>query len=455
MNGGAPLKIDFRRGGNARAFLGEGWSDQEDGQIWSVGSRSSLAIPGIDPASDYRLSLRVWPCLYPPHVTRGELRVSVGGETVGAFMLWHETTVECRIRKGLIPDDGVAVVTLDHPDFVVPSLYGSADTRELAVALIEATLEPAPAAQRVEPASEPPGAARNQSSNARSSGNMKIAALTFVFNESVNLPIWINYYGQNFGKKNLFVVDRESDDGSTADLGDVNKIVVPRDAFDDTKKAEFMSSMQNALLNYYDVVVCGDCDELVVPDLSRYANLSDYVNKMDFDYVTCIGLNVRHVIHQEPPLDLALPILAQRRYATFFSPTCKTLLSRVPIRWQAGLHCLDRRPRFDRQLYMLHTKAMDYSIAAARYKINHATVWSAEAVAQGHGAHHRYEYERSVREMFVDPLHIFDTGRFLPFDFSEEIARFESEIVERNGFYWIPMNIVRHVELPGSLRTAF
>src|ERR1700730_13677411 len=51
---------------------------------------------------------------------------------------------------------------------------------------------------------------------------MKAAALTFVFNESVNLPLWIKYYGSNFGEKNLFVVDRESTDGSTNNLGEVN-----------------------------------------------------------------------------------------------------------------------------------------------------------------------------------------------------------------------------------------
>src|SRR6185369_12509370 len=69
---------------------------------------------------------------------------------------------------------------------------------------------------------------------------MKVAALTFVYNESVNLPIWIKYYGSNFGEKNLFVADRESDDGSTANLGEVNRVVLPRNAFDDVKRASFM-----------------------------------------------------------------------------------------------------------------------------------------------------------------------------------------------------------------------
>ena len=284
---------------------------------------------------------------------------------------------------------------------------------------------------------------------------MKAAALTFVYNESVNLPLWIKYYGANFGEKNLFVIDRESTDGSTSNLGDVNRIVIPRDAFDDRKKADFMSSMQNALVNYYDAVVCGDCDELVVPNIGPYASLADYVARADFDYVTCIGLNVLHIINQETALDVNKPILAQRRYARFMSATCKTMLSRVPIRWMPGLHCLDRRPKIDRNLFMFHTKTMDYGIASARQKINRDTAWSEDSLSQNFGAHHRYDYAKFVRENFLDPANVINQGNVQPFDFSEEIAKFEAGIVEKEGFFWIPMDMNRWVEIPDALRTAF
>jgi hypothetical protein len=284
---------------------------------------------------------------------------------------------------------------------------------------------------------------------------MKAAALTFVFNESVNLPVWIKYYGSNFGEKNLFVVDRESTDGSTSNLGEVNRIVIPRDAFDDRKKADFMSSMQNALINYYDAVVCGDCDELVVPNIGPYASLADYVAKMDTDYATCIGLNVLHILNQEPPLDLSQPILPQRRYARFMSATCKTMLSRVPIRYLPGLHCLDLRPKIDRNLFMFHTKTMDYNLAAGRQSINRATPWSEESLSQGFGAHHRYDYAQFVREAFFDPANVINQGNIQPFDFTGEVAKFEAAIVEKDGFYWIPMNMDRWVEIPENLRTAF
>jgi hypothetical protein len=284
---------------------------------------------------------------------------------------------------------------------------------------------------------------------------MNVAAITFVFNEIVNLPIWRRYYGKNFGDKNLFIIDRESNDGSTTDLGEANRVVVPRDAFDDHKKTSFVSSYQHALLQYYDAVIYTDCDEILVPNSARYSDLNDYVSKMPTDYATGIGLNVLHILNQEPPLDLGRPVLAQRRYARFNSATCKTLVSRVPITWTPGFHGLNRRPQFDRDLFIFHIKTMDYSIASQRQAINNETPWSDGALAANHGAHHRYTFDRFVRESFFDPINIINQGKIAPFDFAEEIARFQAEIVERDGYFWIPMNIDRWVEIPDHLRTAF
>src|ERR1039458_3230137 len=85
--------------------------------------------------------------------------------------------------------------------------------------------------------------------------SMKNAAVTFVYNESFNLPIWIRYFGNQFGNENLFVVDLGTNDGSTDDLGDVNRITLPRDEFDEYAKTNFINFLQQGLLNYYDIVI--------------------------------------------------------------------------------------------------------------------------------------------------------------------------------------------------------
>ena len=106
---------------------------------------------------------------------------------------------------------------------------------------------------------------------------MATAVITFTYNESVNLPIWMKYYGDLFGQKNLYVVDRGSDDGSVNDIGDVNLIRVPRNDFDEHQKTNFMSTFHKSLLNFYDTVIISDCDELLVVDPEKHSNLREYI----------------------------------------------------------------------------------------------------------------------------------------------------------------------------------
>jgi len=123
---------------------------------------------------------------------------------------------------------------------------------------------------------------------------MATAVITFVYNEAVNLPIWQKYYGRIFGGENLFIIDHGSSDGSTGLVGRANKILLPRTELDEHKRCVYMADFHKALLNYFDTVIYTDCDEILVPDLSEYQNLADYVDRSDFEYIAPIGLDVRN-----------------------------------------------------------------------------------------------------------------------------------------------------------------
>lgn len=282
---------------------------------------------------------------------------------------------------------------------------------------------------------------------------MSVAAFTFVYNESVNLPIWLRYYGSNFGSKNLYVIDRESTDGSTSNLGDVNKISIPRTAFDEFRRAEFISSFHNSLLQAYDTVIFTDTDEIIVPDLAIYSGLNDYIARTDFDYVTSIGMNVCHAIHLEDPIDWDRPLLEQRKYARFFSSQCKTLISRTPVKWLPGFHSMNHRPKIDPNLFIFHLKLMDFYAAIRRQKINRETEWAQES--QGLGLHHRYDSAQFVQEGFLVTVDLLNRKLVVPFEFSEDIARFDAEVTEKNGNFYIPMGHTKFVEIPERLRSAF
>ena len=283
---------------------------------------------------------------------------------------------------------------------------------------------------------------------------MASAALTFVYNEAINLPIWIKHYGHAFGPENLYVIDQSSDDGSTANLGPVNVVKVPRHSFDEVAKTNIMSSFHTGLTSLYDAVIVTDCDEMVVADPARYRDLPDYIARMESPYVNGIGIDVIHLISDELPLDLTRPILSQRRLGRFHAPECKQLLSRVPVRWLPGLHSSDKPPRFDPDLFVIHLKLMDYGMAVLRHRSNMQTVWSEDSLKFNYGAHHRWPMGDFVRQAFLIPLDIVHRNEVKPFEFAEEIDRLVTgTVLDASGFYRVPMNLAKYVAFPERFAT--
>ena len=284
---------------------------------------------------------------------------------------------------------------------------------------------------------------------------MSTAVITFVYNESVNLPIWIRHYGKEFGERHLYVVDRGSDDGSTNNLGDVNVVKVPRRDFDEYQKTDFMSNFHRSLLNFYDTVIITDCDELLVPEPSKFSGLHDYIEKSDFDYANCLGINVLHLITEEMPIDLTKPIMSQRKYGMFNSPCCKHLISRVPVTWLPGFHSSNRPPKFDRDLFMFHTKTMDYATSMHRQRVNIDTVWSAESLEKRLGGHHRFDFPLFVHQCFLVPIDLINRKMVSDFDFDEQMTMLKEQTQEGGGNYSIPMNLSKMVRIPERFRNSF
>lgn len=286
---------------------------------------------------------------------------------------------------------------------------------------------------------------------------MAIACITFVYNELVNLPIWRKYYAGVLGERNLFVIDHASSDGSTDNLGQINKLWLAREELDEHKRCLFMASFVKGLLEYFDTVIYTDCDEILVPDLAKYDNLKDYIEKSDFEYIAPVGLNLQHIITIEPPLDLSKPILQQRRFVRFSGSMCKPLITRVPIAWGTGFHACDQPVRIDPGLFMFHIKLMDYEVALMKQKQTREMKWAASSLAANHGAHARYDDERFIREGFLDPNNLATSPQHgvLPFGFSNEVERFKAETVHRDGMYYGPHFNGRVAEIPEYLRTAF
>jgi hypothetical protein len=216
---------------------------------------------------------------------------------------------------------------------------------------------------------------------------MRICAITNVYNEAFNLPIWLSHYGAQVGIQNCIVVDHGSDDGSTDDLLGASRINIPRTTFNDHVRARLISGLANAMLQTYDAVIYTDCDEILVADPLKFANLVEFAGAMKGPCATAIGLNLVHNIAFEGAIEHGSGILKQRGYAHFVSPMCKTLMVRKSVTWGGGFHSCSLAPTFS-DLFLFHLRWVDLGECLRRLTLTRNIGFS-DNVA---GTHHRVAY---------------------------------------------------------------
>ena len=193
------------------------------------------------------------------------------------------------------------------------------------------------------------------------------AVLTMVRNESVFLPIWLEYYRQFFQAEDTYVLDHQSTDGSTEGGGFV-RVAVQEPSYGAGWHRDVVQRYQHELVDRYDVVLCTDVDEIVAPD-PRSCDLGEYIDGFVQDFVTCQGYEVLHERGEEPSFDDSTPVLGQRSTWYFNPMYSKSLLARVPMLWHGGFHQqVDGMQHDDPRLYLIHLHRMDYDICLARHR---------------------------------------------------------------------------------------
>lgn len=192
---------------------------------------------------------------------------------------------------------------------------------------------------------------------------LRIAAITFCRDEGRMLPLWIKYYGEQLGVENLYVVDDNSEDGSTDNLPcDVLHIPPIRGGKFNSTRMAMVGNLGRSLLQLYDVVLFCDTDEFIVPDPDKYAGLKQYIEVKSaegLNAVGSLGFNVVHNVGSEPPLDLSQPLLGQRQLAKFLPLMCKPAIKWVPGHWSSGTHGVRTSYKVDPDLWMFHMKFGD------------------------------------------------------------------------------------------------
>jgi Glycosyl transferase family 2 len=231
------------------------------------------------------------------------------------------------------------------------------------------------------------------------------AAFTIVQNEPVFLPLWLRYYGRHFDSADIYVLDHDSTDGSTALAeGVANVVRVHREvSFDHTWLTGVVEDFQAFLLRSYHAVLFAEADEFIVPDPECYAGIGDYMERLKGLTARCSGYNVVHYPDDEAPLSFDQPILGQRRY---WHPSpqwySKRLLSKVPLSWNIGFHQEFNAPDVspDPELFLVHLHRVDYEYCLDRHRAVTAREWYEGDRQFDLGWHYRVVEPDEFREWF-------------------------------------------------------
>ncbi|MBV9782259.1 MAG: glycosyltransferase family 2 protein [Acidisphaera sp.] len=203
---------------------------------------------------------------------------------------------------------------------------------------------------------------------------MTLAAVTMVYNEPDYLPIWAAHYAREVGARHCYVIDHGSDDGSTAGLGEINVVRIPRSPQDEDRRARFVSHFCGALLEWYDRVIHTDADEIALADPRHHTSLVSYCEVRPPEVTTALGFDLPYLAG-DPPYDPSRTVTEQRPWARFHAAMCKPVLIARPVNWPAGFHRADAPVVFD-QLYLFHLRWFDRDVGLRRLARTRAQPWA-------------------------------------------------------------------------------
>jgi len=172
----------------------------------------------------------------------------------------------------------------------------------------------------------------------------KIAALTMVRNDDFYLKKWVEYYGAQLGKENLYIFFDGTDqiispfcEGTNAQLREkiVHQVIEA-----EKERLKFLSEKAAELLKSgYDLVIGVDADEFVVVDPKLGKTLKEYLSEAKIKTsLSGLGLDFGQKLGEEADITEDKPFLQQRHYAQIGTRYTKPSILAKPARWGSGFH---------------------------------------------------------------------------------------------------------------------
>ncbi|MEL7167402.1 MAG: hypothetical protein AAGL96_18205 [Pseudomonadota bacterium] len=193
---------------------------------------------------------------------------------------------------------------------------------------------------------------------------MTTAAVTMVWNDDFFLEVWRDYYAPRIGLENLYVLNHGSSASVRRLCEGANVIDLPRDPQDmdfDVKRWTLLSGLVNGLTGYFDTVLCGDVDELVVPT-DPALSLEDMLDALPATANYCAA--GFELFPSETPAATLLAGCAGALFSTFYSKSC---ILRKSVNFFPGAHGLmGEAPGIAPDAVMFHLKLLNSAENARR-----------------------------------------------------------------------------------------
>lgn len=224
----------------------------------------------------------------------------------------------------------------------------------------------------------------------------RIAALTMVRNDDFFLEKWVEYYGRELGKENLYIY-YDGDDQTVADICQgTNAFVHPKIGTQvvaaEKGRLKFLSEKASELFaKGYDLVIGVDADEYIVVDPKLGISLKEFLSRQKIEVcLSSLGLDFGQKLGEEGDLSLEGTFLSQRHYAQIGTRYTKPSIIAKPCRWGSGFHRVKGHNfHIASDLYLMHFGYADRKILEER-------LGDVDRVAQG-WEKHIYKRSRTIR----------------------------------------------------------
>lgn len=184
-----------------------------------------------------------------------------------------------------------------------------------------------------------------ESYNSLINGRKRIAALTMVRHGMPFLAKWIEYYGSQLGRDNIFVF-LDGEDQYVPDYCREACVMttIPHMGLSvvngDRARACFLSERAAELFKKgYDLVIGTDVDEFILPDPACGKGLAEFLSETRVETsISPLGVDIIQKVGEENAIDPSLGYLQQRHYAWLCPRYTKTSIIAGPFDWGAGFH---------------------------------------------------------------------------------------------------------------------